>query len=59
MKRRSFLQLLGAAPAVAIAPTLIKGKVDKPYYTIPELKAKGFGLAQIKTEGQPYRYDYV
>ena len=63
MKRRSFLQLLGAAPAVAIAPKLIGGNTPTKFVH-KELSSTvtfhdGLGLAQTKPEGQSIRYDAV
>ena len=56
MKRRSFLQLLGAAPAVAIAPKLLAGKA-KPAMVGHPAFADPFGLAQVKAEGGRLNYD--
>ena len=56
MKRRSFLQLLGAAPAVAVAPSLVKSKRVDHLPLARKIYQHRMGLATIKEEGQPFDF---
>lgn len=59
MKRRSFIKRLGATLGLAAAGVKLEAKpVEKPI-VYPELNdvQSGFGLAQLKPEGETISYD--
>lgn len=60
MKRRGFLKTLAGLAGVAATPALSAAPKRRRYLhdAATHTDVVGFGLAQVKAEGQPIAYDY-